>query len=293
VPKNKKTNEDRQKLYDDSKIESRSIRIAASSPELKGKIRSNITVGDDKVLWYIKFNMALDAESVNRRTMNVTERNGYIVPTEIEYDENRNLISICPTDCYAQNEYYLLFISRKVRGSNGKPLKRQINIMFKLVGNQIAEFRILDPKYILPELRKRPKGYVPQGDVVYPPSVAKAYTFDRKRFDRLPKHKLPMQPFFFNPLVVVAGLGTAVAGLVIENQTVMIVGTVLAILGLLHIGWQFTRPKLRSKMLYNTGVAMFNGGNYKAAKRTFIKAAEVDEFNEYAEYATAKVEFYL
>jgi len=226
--------------------------------------------------------------------MNVTERNGYIVDTLISYDRENHLIAICPIDCYAENEYYLLNISKKVRSENGSRLKREINIMFKIMGDKITEYKILAPGTSLPKPKPRPKGYAPKGKVVYPVNaVVKSYTFDKDKFDKLPKDKLPYETLKFNPVIAVIGVIAAAVGIIISNIVVIFAAAAVCVIGIAHIFFQLTRRTKRAAFAYNVGAFRFNRGSYKKAQKSFEKSASIDDMNEYAEFASDKVKFYL
>ena len=74
------------------------IRIATSDPKLKDKIQINLEGPIDNVYWYIRFNIPLDEESVNDKTMEVTDTEGYIMRTDISYQGKHNRIVISPLD---------------------------------------------------------------------------------------------------------------------------------------------------------------------------------------------------
>jgi len=290
------TDEEKRELYEKSKLRAGNVKIAATNPGIKNKIRTNIAEDADTVFWYIRFNTGLDASSVSKKTMNVTERNGYIVNTDISYVSESRVISICPIDCYAQNEYYFLNISKKVKSDKGVNLKREIHIMFKIVGNQIAEFKILSPETKLPKSKKRPPGYLPNGELVFPVNpLNKVYTstFKKEKFDRLPQDKLPYETLKFNPIIAIIGLIVAGVGIYLRNYGLVLAAAVIAAAGFAHIIVQFTRKEKRATIRYNAGAFQFNRGRYKKARESFKQAAAFDERNEYAEYAAAKVKFYV
>ena len=286
---------EKRELYENSKIRTGTMEIAASSPELKGKIRSRVLTAADVVYWYIKFNLSLDPASVSRKTAKVTERNGYIVKTDISYNAESNVISICPRDCYAQNEYYLLHVSRKVRSAMGNNLRRPVNIMFKIVGNKIDEYRILPNNAKIPRPTKRPRGYVPKGELVYP-----AIPERRARRGGNPagpmmekRESLPFKPFRLNPVIALAGIIAAPIGIFLAAAPVVLAAAVACLAGLAHIIIQLMRKDKRSAVIYNMGVLSFAGGNYKKARKRFERAAELDAGNELAAHAAAKMGIYL
>lgn len=262
------------------------IQLVTSSPELKKKIHININSSTDVVYWYIKFNIPLDADSVSKKTMGVTDTEGYILDTAIMYNQKSHMIVINPLEPYVQNEFYILSISKKVRSENFQNLKRDIHILFKLKNNVISEFKILPPNVKVPKPKKRP----PEQKA----TNSKVYSFDKYiNGQDAPRDFLPSASIMINPIIGGLGLIATIAGLVLMNSIVIIAGIAVVLLGLVHIFKQIFNKKFRSNFVYNKGIRNFNKERYFTAKRCFEKALLLNPDNEYAEYANNKISYYL
>ncbi len=264
------------------------IRIKASNPSLESKINVEINQPTDTVYWYIKFNIALDPESVSEKTMSVTDTMGYIMRTFITYNESRHMIVISPLDTYEQKRFYVLNISKKVRSAKGQELKHEIHILFKLLNDEIQEFEILKSNVKLPKPKPRPKDY----DQKY--TRSKVYSYDGKSLGTVSSDKLPFAGIRINPILGVLGIGILIWSLtrVPLSLDLMITALIICGVGLAHIVYQMTRREFRANMLYNRGVMQFNSGKYQKADKLFNKAHALDVNNELAEYAVNKVTFY-
>ncbi len=267
------------------------IKVKASSPELEKKIHIKITDAKEKIYWYIKFNIMLDEESITNENMFVTDREGYILNTEIKYKKRKNLIVISPLDDYAEGVYYILNITKNVRSENLNNLKNDIHILFKIKENRVSDFVILPPNVIVPKpifrIRK------PQGkDEETKPSSTKLYSFDKyiNRADML--DKLPMADLSFNPILGAIGIILTFASLFLKNIVIMGICGFIALMGLIHIVFQLTRPGFRSDFVYNRGVKKFNKDDFDKAAMLFDKALKINPNNEYAEYAKNKMSYY-
>jgi tetratricopeptide (TPR) repeat protein len=285
------SDENRQDLYEKSTIRDQKIKISTTNPELKNKIHYDIANADDKVNWYIKFNIALDPLSVNKKTMNITETNGYILNAIIEYDTEKNMIVLSPVDIYLQNEYYLLNITRKVRSEKGQRLKREIHIMFKLMDNQITEFQLLKSTVKVAKPRPRTKQY--QKELAKKISVTKVYSFDESIFESVPRHQLPYDNMSINFLIGLLGIVITLASFAVQLVLLTFIGLGVCLLGIGHILFQFRDRQRRSAVNYNMGVLFFNIAKYRMAQKKFRKALTLSEDNEMAEYGLSKTQFYL
>ncbi|MDR2903679.1 MAG: hypothetical protein LBU77_04160 [Clostridiales bacterium] len=283
--------EHRQNLYERSTIRDQKIKISTTNPELKNKIHYDIAQTDDKVNWYIKFNIPLDASSVNKKTMNITETNGYILNALIEYDSERNMIVLSPVDIYLQNEYYLLNISRKVRSEKGRPLKRAIHIMFKLLDNQITEFQLLKSTVQVAKPRPRTRQY--QKELAEKISLTKVYSLDENIFKKVPQYRLPYANMHINFIIGLLGIGVTSVSFAVQLIYLTLIGLAVCLAGIAHIFLQFRNRQNRSALSYNIGVLLFNASRYNLAKRRFEKALKISEDNEMAEYGLSKTQFYL
>ncbi len=281
------------RAVEDASITTDKIKIKTTNPELKDKIRLNV-VSEEPVFWYIRFNIPLDEKSVSKKTMNVTETNGYIVDTEISYDSDKHMIIIVPVDDYEDDQYYLLNITKKVKSSKGQNLKREIHIMFKILGNQIQEYKVLKSNVKVPKSKPRPKNWriVPQKQ--RDETVSKFYSPDTlQKLNKTPLDRLPYGNIKFNFVVALIGVIATAAGIILANQIIMLIGITVSVLGIIHIITQLLKPGNRSALVYNRGVIKFNRGDYKPASEFFERACKIDGNNELSEYAVNKIKFYL
>lgn len=266
------------------------VEIVPSIPSLKDRIHVNIKDPNDKIFWYIKFNLALDPESVSKKTTNVTDTEGYILDISIRYDEIRNLIEISPLEDYVQNHYYLLNISKKVRSVGKKNLKRDIHILFKLKGRVVTEFKILPPNVKVPKPKKRPR----QRPKVFQEdkTASRVYSFE-KDIDNIRGDSLPTADIMVNPLIGAIGLIMTLVSLLQGNFIAIVVCAVVAGIGVIHIIIQFMSPVFRSNFVYNMGVRAFKHDKFNNAAKLFDKALKINPQNEYAEYAKNKTTYYI
>ena len=263
------------------------IRIATTDPRLKERIHTNITGNTESIYWYIRFNIPLDPSTVSHKTMGVTDTGGYIMRTDITYDSSMNRIVISPLDTYEQNRYYLLRVSRKVRSGRGQRLKTQINILFKLINNQISEYKVLRQDIKIPAPKRRSPNY----DKVH--TRSKVYSTDGNEIESIRQDKLPISDLNINVLPGVIGLLAVIGSFFYGNAGLIVLSILICAGGLALMFRQLMKPDNRSIRFYNRGVKKFNNKKYNEAKPLFRRAYMLDENNEYAEYALSKVEFYL
>lgn len=263
------------------------IRISTSIPSLKEKIHTKLDGSLDTIYWYIRFNIPLDERTVSIKTMNVTDTDGYIMRTEITYSNEQNTIIISPIDSYEQNRYYLLNISKKVKSLSGQRLKSKIHILFKLINNQISEYRILKKNVTVPKPKPRTRNYDKEQ------IRSKIYTFDQTIFEESPEGKLPSMDLDINVILGVIGLLLVLGSLVFQSFLFTTVSVVICLAGIGHIVYQIAQKEVRSVLVYNKGVREFNKEKYQQAEISFKKSLMYNANNEYAEYAVNKVSFYL
>ena len=260
------------------------IRLATNIPGLKNKIITHVLDGKDSVYWYIQFNVALDKETVSDKTMKITDTSGYIMRTDISYMEGKNIIVISPLDSYEENVYYILYISRKVKSSSGKKMKTKIHILFKLMNNQISDYKILKSNVEVPKPKPRPKNY----DQVR----SKVYSFDETPFKEAGRDKLPPARLPVNVTVGVVGLLVVAGYLFYPSMYVIFAGFAVCAVGAAHLIRQLAKKSNRSIIAYNRGVDAFNKERYADAETQFKKATGLDPNNEKAEYALNKVSYF-
>lgn len=270
-------------------VNHQSIRVAASDPALAGKLK--VHLGDDTegpILWYIKFNIVLDPQTVSGKSMTVMETGGYIIESEITYDTEKNHIVIKPVDPYEEETFYVLNITRKVRSKGGHNLKREIHILFKIKNNRIEEYKMLAPNVEVAKPRKKPEKLKAE-------TAARVYGFTPKqqaKLDKAPAATLPFDNPKINVVLLILGVPTALAGLWIDVLPAIYAGAALLAAGMLHLAIQFANKRKRAAFQYNIGALFFNAGFYKAANKRFRKASALDTNNEMAEFALRRSAFY-
>jgi hypothetical protein len=274
-------------------VENDRIRIATSQPSLKNKVKTNLAGNTDTIYWYIRFNIPLDGTSVSERTMDVTDTDGYIMRTDIEYDDSKNMIVISPLDTYEQNRFYLLSISKKVRSARGQNLRSTINILFKLYENQITDFKILKKDMKIPKPRPRPPDY-DQQQAAKKANVKSGTpaAFDQSYLERSSRDKMATVGFFFNPVIGIIGIIFVITGLILGNLWVIIAGALICVGGLAHIYRQWQNKELKSTVFFNLGVRRFNLEKFTEAERYFKRAVSENPKNELAKYGLYKISLY-
>ncbi len=270
----------------ENKTEQEFIKLVTSSPLLKNKIHIDVKNPTDVVYWYIKFNIPLDGSSVSEDTAGVTDKEGYILNTEIKYSRKSNVISIRPLEPYVQNEYYILNISKEVRSENLQELKNDIHILFKLKNNVISEYKILPPNVVVPTPKKKPKNFR------QPQPNSKVYSFDKYK-DNENSENLPSASIMINPIIGAVGVFAFIGSIFLDNWIFVAISGAIASVGVLHIVKQVMGKKFRSNFTYNRGVRCFRKERYEKADEFFSKALYLNPENEYAEYAKNKVFYYL
>ena len=278
-----------------SSLRENKIRVASSIQGMNAKIQTKIEDNSDMIYWRIKFNMELDERTVTKKHMNVTDTRGFLLKTDVRYD-NKTIILI-PVDSYESNRYYLLNISKKVRAESGTKLKQQIHILFKLMNNQVSEFEVLKSSVKTPTPKKRPKDYEkkhmnPAYMVKNNPSASKVYSFDKTKVEAS-QDKLLSVPIKINVIIGIIGLLLSVLFIFLHMTLGLIVSLFIILAGVAHIIVQITNRRWRSVLAYNKGVRYFNQERYTIANAFFQKALMLDPENEIAEFATAKITFYL
>ncbi|MCL2015200.1 MAG: hypothetical protein FWG68_03020 [Defluviitaleaceae bacterium] len=262
------------------------LEVRTSIPGLQDKVQMHLDSSSDVLYWYIKFNMQLDEESVSGRTMNVTDTDGYIMRTIISYKPKKNMICVSPLDTYEENRYYLLNISRRVRSATGQNLRSTIHILFKLIGDAISDFKVLDKGTQIPEPKPRPEDY----DIM--PRSGTPNHFERQYIDRSPKGKMATDSAFVNPALGILGMIVVGIAAAMGNMYAIIGGITLCVAGIIHILYQLRDEVLRSKFMFNKGVRAFNRGRYKSAEHIFERSFEINPDNELAKHGIRKAKIY-
>lgn len=100
--------------------------------DLKTKVKQDLKFKTGIFVWRIKFNTPLDPLSVTSDTTYVSNEAGERMQAKIRYDAENMQIEIEPLVPYAQDEYYYLNITTKVKSRNGQKLTKPYQIKFKL-----------------------------------------------------------------------------------------------------------------------------------------------------------------
>lgn len=108
------------------------IDIESISSEVEDKVKQTLAFRTGKFVWRIKFNSPLNPSTVNNKNLYVTTTNLVPLKTYIRYDTVNKYIEIEPLEPYAENESYILNITRNVKSQGGKNLKAPIQVQFKL-----------------------------------------------------------------------------------------------------------------------------------------------------------------
>ncbi len=265
----------------------KNIRIASSNPKLQEKMFVKFTPDSNTIYWYIKFNVPLDESTLTEDTMFVTDLAGYKMRTFIEYSTEHNLISISPIDTYSKNTYYILQVTKAVKSKKGNNLKQNINIVFKLVNNEIENYEVLKQETKVPKTKERPRNYDPEN------VTSKVYGFSNEEFNKKGQDNLAYLPFKINPFIGIIGLLIVIVGILMMQLTIALVGVFISIIGVIHLFMQIINNEKRAAYIYNQGVRKFRAKNYESAKKTFEKAFELDPYNEHIEFALNRVKYYL
>lgn len=99
---------------------------------LSNKVKQDLKFKTGNFVWRIKFNTPLDPGSLSKDTMYVSKTDGTRLRAAIKYDVSNNQIEVEPLEPYAQDEFYFLNITTKVKSKGGQHLKQPVQIKFKL-----------------------------------------------------------------------------------------------------------------------------------------------------------------
>jgi len=108
------------------------VNIEAVTEDVKDKVKQTLKFRTGTFVWRIKFSSPLDPSTVNNRNLYVTSAKQAPLKTNIRYDTVNQYIEIEPIEPYAQNESYILTVTRNVRSQGGKYLKKEVQIQFKI-----------------------------------------------------------------------------------------------------------------------------------------------------------------
>ncbi|MFV0341786.1 MAG: Ig-like domain-containing protein [Anaerocolumna sp.] len=108
------------------------IDIESVSTGFQDKVKQSLAFKTGKFVWRIKFNIPLNPATINNKNLYVTTLNLVPLMTYIRYDTVNKYIEIEPLEPYAENESYILNISKNVQSQGGKNLKSPVQVQFKL-----------------------------------------------------------------------------------------------------------------------------------------------------------------
>lgn len=254
---------------------------------IKEKIKSELNRYSDKFYWNIKFNTSLLMSSVNSETTNVTNEYGNILHAKIFYIPYDNIIVIEPQDKYADDVYYFLNVSKGVCSENGKKLKDEIHIRFKLKNKKIAEIKTFKGEV---KFKKIPLSL--RLNLPYIRISTKLIKESGKPSNYEYKMPVLIMPYFMWPLVI-----CILMFFFMPKYVPYIVGfpicILMNILQIIIVIIQYTGKRRKSILYYNKGVYSYNCRELLDALEHFKKAYEIDSNNTSAEVAIIKVNRYL
>ena len=108
------------------------VEIEGVSAGMERLIKQTLKFRTGNFVWRVKFTAPLNPATVNNMNLYVTTMTGTLLKTAIRYDSVHNYIEIEPLEPYAQNESYLLNISKNVESKGGQTLKNDVRLQFKI-----------------------------------------------------------------------------------------------------------------------------------------------------------------
>ena len=103
--------------------------VVESSEEI---VKQNMKFRTGKFVWRVSFTAPLNPATVNNMNLYVTTADDKPLKTSIRYDATNNYIEIEPLEAYAQNESYILVITKNVESKGGQKLKNEIKLKFHI-----------------------------------------------------------------------------------------------------------------------------------------------------------------
>jgi hypothetical protein len=91
---------------------------------------------DNNRQWLLSYDKELMNENINSSNIYVSDKNGFIIPTEASLTEDKKSIKIVPSKPYNLGENYYLFITKNVT-SNIKPSVKGFRLKFQ-ISNEIS-----------------------------------------------------------------------------------------------------------------------------------------------------------
>jgi len=111
-------------------IKSRYLDIENVTQGMERKVHTHILYPSTTFTWRVKFNIPLNAESVNGINIFVTSSKNLPIKCQVKYISATNEIEIEPMENYNINESYILHITTKVQSRGGQHLRAPIEIQF-------------------------------------------------------------------------------------------------------------------------------------------------------------------
>ncbi len=108
------------------------LEFETMTQELEGKVYQDLKFKTGKFIWKVRFNIPLDPKTVNNVNLYVTSQSLAPLRTAIRYNSMENEIEIEPLEPYAQSESYILNITTNVTSLKGQPLKKPLQVQFKI-----------------------------------------------------------------------------------------------------------------------------------------------------------------
>lgn len=108
------------------------IEIESVSGSDEKVVKQNLKFRTGKFIWRVSFSAPLNPATVNNMNLYVTTMNERPLKTAIRYDSVENFVEIEPLEAYAQNESYILNISKNVESKGGQKLKNDVRLRFKV-----------------------------------------------------------------------------------------------------------------------------------------------------------------
>jgi hypothetical protein len=108
------------------------LNIESVSGEVEKKVKQSLKFRTGNFVWRVKFSAPLNPSTINNRNLYVTTMNKTPLKTHIRYDSINQYIEIEPLEPYAENESYILTVTKNVKSQGGKNLKNEVQLQFKI-----------------------------------------------------------------------------------------------------------------------------------------------------------------
>lgn len=108
------------------------LNVEGISGGAEALVKQDLKFRTGKFVWRVKFTAPLNPSTVNSMNLYVTNSNDRPLNTSIRYDSVNNYIEIEPLEAYAQDEPYILNISKNVESRGGQKLKDDLRLRFKI-----------------------------------------------------------------------------------------------------------------------------------------------------------------